>query len=87
MSDIARRMLTPPQAAKELAVSPTKVLGWIRRGELAAIDLSTRRGGRPRYRISRDALDAFLGGRAVITAPPVITRRPRRTPDHVIEFF
>jgi hypothetical protein len=29
--------LTPPEIAKFLRVSPEKVLGWIRRAELAAI--------------------------------------------------
>jgi len=42
--------LTPPQVAKRFAVDPAKVLCWIRGGELRAVDLATRTGGRPRYR-------------------------------------
>jgi excisionase family DNA binding protein len=55
--------LTPPQVAKYLRVNPATVIAWIRSGELVASNLSRKRGGRPRYRISREALDAFLRAR------------------------
>ena len=53
-------LITPPTAAKELGIHPDKVLGWIRRGELVAINLATSVGRRPRYRIRRIDLDDFL---------------------------
>jgi excisionase family DNA binding protein len=55
-----RPYLTPPAIARLLRVSPDKVLGWIRRGELRAVDVSDSL--RPRYPVSPDDLDAFLEG-------------------------
>lgn len=55
--------LTPPEVAKLLRVSHEKLLGWIRRGELAAVNVGN--GNRPRFRINPDDLDAFLNQRKV----------------------
>jgi len=63
--------LTPPQAAKLLKVSPDKVLNWIRSGELRAVNVS---GGRPKYRIAREDLQAFTNRR---------TPQPRPKPKRV----
>ena len=69
-----RRWLSPPQVAEQLGIDPGKVIAWIRAGQLAAVNVAENVGGRPRYRISPDALDAFLLGRS--TAPdPKPTRR------------
>jgi excisionase family DNA binding protein len=57
------RALTPPAIARLLAVHPDKIRAWITRGELAAVDLADRRGGRPRWRVMPDALEAFLAAR------------------------
>lgn len=46
-------VLTVEQVAKDLKVNPETVRGWIRSGELVAIDL----GG---YRITKSDLDDFL---------------------------
>ena len=53
--------VTPPRLAKRLAVSPEKVLGWIRRGELRAVDVADKQGGRPRWRIRRERYFGVLG--------------------------
>lgn len=68
--------LTPPEVAKTLRCRESKVLLWIRSGRLPAINVSET--SRPRYRIARAALDAFLESRLVSpdTRPP--TRRQRR---------
>jgi hypothetical protein len=70
--------LTPPKLAARWQVKPSKVIAWIRSGELDAIDVSTRPGiGRPRYRISTEAIELFEARRA---AGPVSTSsRPKRT--------
>jgi excisionase family DNA binding protein len=70
--------LTPPEIAKILRVSPEKVLGWIRRGELIAVNLGNGTF-RPRYRISREHLDAFLKAREV-QAPQKYVRKKRQEP-------
>ena len=62
---MANGFLIPKQIAKELGVNVSKVLGWIRSGELVAINTSD--SARPRYRISREAYAQFLESRS--TAP------------------
>jgi excisionase family DNA binding protein len=72
------RYLTPPEVAKILRVTPEKILGWIRRAELRAVNVGN--GMRPRYRVSREFLDAFLEAREV-QPPSKPARRVRRPPD------
>ena len=82
-----RQKLTPPQLAKEWGVSPDKIVGFIRRGELRAIDVSTNRGSaRPRYLIDRRDIEAFENARAVVPPAPK-TRRRRRRDSSVKEYF
>ena len=78
-------MLTPPQVAKQLGVSPDKVLDWIRKGELSATNVAAG-SGRPRYRISAEDLAKFQRTRQNVKPPPRPPRRPRKDPN-VIEFF
>lgn len=81
-----RNSLTPPELAKELGVSPDKVLYWIHSGELQAANLATRQGGRPRYSIDRKSVESFKRMRANQSPPPIQKRR-KKTPAGVIEFF
>jgi excisionase family DNA binding protein len=67
--------LTPSEIARLLRVSSEKVLNWIRRAELKAVNVGN--GFRPRYRISRDALTAFLAGREVQPPPERRRRKPQ----------
>ena len=88
--------LTTTTIAELLGVSPDKILSWIRAGELRAIDVSTTRGQRPRWRISRSDLEEFgYVGRA---GPPAVARRVavprakqprrrRRKPEGVTEYY
>jgi excisionase family DNA binding protein len=46
------------------------VLAWIHRGELRAIDVSRKRGGRPKWRITAEALEAFELSRTPSTRHP-----------------
>jgi hypothetical protein len=71
------RYLTPPQLAELWGCKPEKILGFIRRGQLRAFDLSEHPGvGRPRWRISAAAVAEFEANRAAIV-PPKRTRRKR----------
>jgi excisionase family DNA binding protein len=70
--------LTPPEVARLLRVSPEKVYGWIRRGELRAVNVGNC--SRPRYRVSRDNLEAFLAAREV-QPPPQRPQRKCQPPD------
>jgi excisionase family DNA binding protein len=56
MNKAPKPYFTTREVAKLLRVSPEKVLGWIHRGELRAVNVSNRI--RPQYRVSRDDLDA-----------------------------
>lgn len=62
------------------------VLGWIRRGELRAIDVSRQRGGRPKWRITEEALADFEAARTA-TPPPTRSRRKQRQPTDVINRY
>ena len=78
---------TPPQLARQLGVAPETVIGWIRSGELRAIDVSSRPGvGRPRFRIDVADLAVFEQRRAVVPQVKTSRRRRRRTPG-IVEFF
>lgn len=83
---MAAAYVTPPKLAERLAVSPEKVIGWIRRGELRAVDVSDKQGGRPQWRIAESDIAVFLERRAA-PAPKPKTRARRATPGEVIAFF
>ena len=55
---------SPPELARRWRVSPDKVVGWIRSGELAAFNVAARPGGRPRWRVSPEAMAAFEAARS-----------------------
>jgi excisionase family DNA binding protein len=81
----ALRMLTPPQVAEQLGIDAAKVITWIRSGELPAANVATRVGGRPRWRIGPNDLEAFLERRRSPTPPA--PRPKRRRFDGITEFF
>lgn len=56
-------MLSVPQIAKRLGVLPRKVQVWIRSGELVASNLAASAGGRSRFKVRPDDLEAFLVAR------------------------
>ena len=63
--------LNPRQAATLLAVSPEKVRGWIKRGELKASDLGN---GRSQFVIGKEDLEDFMKSRQPSKPDP----QPRR---------
>jgi hypothetical protein len=77
--------LTPPQVAERDQVSPDKVLGWFRAGELRAVNVATRTTGRPRYRIDVADLLAFEQRRAAVQTP--VPRHRRTKAVDVTEYF
>jgi hypothetical protein len=69
--------LTPPEVARHLRVKPAKIIAEIRAGNLEAIDVSAHPGiGRPRYRITAEALERWEARRAVRAATTAKTRKP-----------
>jgi excisionase family DNA binding protein len=82
----ATAWLTPPAIAEEMGLRQSKVAGWIRSGELVAVNVAEHTGGRPRWRIRRADLEAFLLRRqSQKPAEPI--RRRRRQDQDVIKFF
>jgi excisionase family DNA binding protein len=74
------------QVAQRYGVNADKVRLWIAANELRAINVATRRGGRPRWRISLDALLVFEQARAATAAVPTARRRQQAAAG-VIEYF
>lgn len=77
---------TPPQLAERWHRSPDTILTWIRSGELPAVNVSTRRGKRPRYQISAADVAVFETKRRVVP-PPVVKRSRRKKDDGIIKYF
>ena len=82
----AKVKLTPPEVAKMWGITPEKVIAFIRSGELRAINVATRLGGRPRFLIDVSDLAAFEARRAVVPQTKPVRRRVTRDKD-VIQFL
>ncbi|HEV8001608.1 MAG TPA: helix-turn-helix domain-containing protein [Planctomycetaceae bacterium] len=80
------RKLTPPQVAARLAVGVDKVRHWIASGELPAIDVARKIGGRPRFRVDVNDLEAFEQ-RRLVQPQTRLRSRSRRQQADIIEFF
>ena len=85
-ADSLPRGYTPRELAKVLRVSPDRVRGWIKAGQLEAIDTSTACLGRPRFVILPHHVAEFERRRK--TGPP--RKRPirRRSPKtNFVDFY
>lgn len=79
-------MYTVQQIVERMGVTEHTVLAWIHTGELRAVNVGRAPGaGKPRWRISAEALAQFELGRET-TAPPAKTRRRKQSAD-VIQFY
>jgi excisionase family DNA binding protein len=76
MPDTLPRYVSVADAAAMLSISEERVRDLIHAGGLPAVDISAQRGGKPRYRIAVEALNAWLAGRSTVP-PPRPQRRPR----------
>jgi hypothetical protein len=64
-------------------VGPTKVLGFIDRGELVAVNVSTHTSGRPQYRIVPEEVARFEALRSAVPLPkPSRKRRATEQKDY-----
>lgn len=79
-------MFTVQEIKRHYGVTVHTVLGWIRSGELAAVNVGRNPDARkPRWRITQAALDAFEAARTP-TAPAPRVRRRKQTAG-VVEFY
>jgi excisionase family DNA binding protein len=76
--------LTVREVARRYRVGEDKVRGWIRSGELRAINTAATLCGKPRWVITPEALERFERGR-MTTKPAKTTRRKRRI--EAIDFY
>jgi excisionase family DNA binding protein len=79
--------LTPPEVARRLRVSADKVRSWIMRGELRAVNVADRVGGRPRWRIALEAVEEFERRRAALSARPKGRRRREPLPKDFVRYY
>jgi excisionase family DNA binding protein len=71
---------------ERFGVSEHTVLAWIRSGELRAVNVGRRPGGKkPRWRITQEALEQFELART--PTPPLPRARRQKRPADVIEFY
>jgi excisionase family DNA binding protein len=70
--------LTPPEVARILRVDVHSILAFVRNGELLGTNVARRGSSRPRWRIHRADLEAFLASRAAIPPPPRGPPRKRK---------
>jgi excisionase family DNA binding protein len=82
-----RSAITVPTFARRLGVNADTVHAWIASGELAAVDVSTKPGGRRRWRLLPEAIAAFESGRTSRPAPLRAGRRPWKRPAGFVKFF
>jgi hypothetical protein len=84
-----RTKLTPPQLAEQWGVSTAKIIDFIRRGELRAMNLAAGNRNRPRYAIDVRDIEAFEAARAIVPdgGESTTTRLRKRAPQNVKEFF
>ncbi len=89
MPSDTREYLTVKQLADSLGCDPAKILLWIHKGELQAVNIAEQATGRPRWRIPREAWEAFQLVRSNRAGAPVAQHRRRRRPDdsRVIKFY
>lgn len=80
------RALTIRDLCERYGVSEHTVLAWIKSGELRAINVGRRSGGKkPRWRITPEALATFEALRTH-DPPPPRTRRKKQPPE-IIQFY
>lgn len=85
--EIDKPYLSVPEIAEMLGVGQAKVLGWIRTDQLTATDVSSNRNERPRWRISKSALESFLARRSTSRQPEPSKRRRKRLDKEIPEMY
>jgi hypothetical protein len=80
--------LTPAAIATRLGLAkPDPVFAWIKSGELRAINVATKIGGRPTWRIDQVDFQTFLEARR---SHPNVRQSPvarRRRPERATRYF
>lgn len=81
-----RTKLRPRELARMWGVATDKILGFIHRGELRAMNVASRRNGKPRWLVDLADIVVFEQSRTATPAQPP-TGRKRTDAPNVIQFF
>lgn len=84
---VVRKKKSVPVLAKEWGVSNNKITGFIKSGELRAINVATRTDQRPRYLIDLADIEAFGRSREVLPSAGPATRRLRKSAGAAKDYF
>lgn len=79
------KFLTVKDIASALGVNASKVTMWIHTGELPAVNVAAREGGKPRWRVTESEFNDFAQRRTKRKAEA--RRKKYIPPSRVIEFF
>ena len=82
-----RRTRSVPHYASELGVAQKKVTGWIKSGQLRAINLAQELDDRPRYAIDVVDIEAFERSREIVPSAGPTTRKLRKSAGAAKDFF
>jgi hypothetical protein len=75
---LLKKCFRPHHLAERYGVNLSKILDFIKTGQLVAIDISFKRGERGRYVITPEAVQAFERSRMSVQVPE--PKQPRRRP-------
>lgn len=87
MTQAIGRHFSTGEVAKQFRVAEGKVRGWIASHQLAAINVAADESCRPKWRISPEAIEAFVARRQAKPAVKISRRRKRQKCPSLIEFF
>ena len=87
MTTATAQYISPPQYAKRLGVDPSKVLTWIKQGELRAFNAATNLNGQPRFRIPLDAICEFEARRSATAPAEPVRRKRKKQDDSFVKYF
>src|SRR5262249_10182210 len=90
VAGLSRRILTRGWTVSELArrfrVGEDRIRGWIKRGEMIALNVAEVKRGRPRFVVNTEEDERFEQGRWV-AAPAKPAPRHKRRPAGQVDFF
>ena len=86
MSTVVVNYLSTGEVSRQLRVAESKVRHWIVSGQLAGINVAASETQRPKWRISRQALEEFMAKRQATPASK-FSRKRGRSRDIALKFF
>ncbi len=73
------KFYTVAELAEAIGVKDDVVHAWIASRELVAMNVAQKRNGKPRWRITQEAFDAFQAARTTTPKTVTVQRRQRKS--------